>query len=261
MDLSDKYRPLEGLALDCIVDEQLPGGNMNSVRRVGDTVVRVAGPWTPTVHRYLSRLADAGVDWVPRPLDFDSDNEILTFVDGDVPEYPLPKWVWTDAALADAGRRLRELHDASIGFGEPDDRWQSPTHEPVEVICHNDFAPHNLAFRAGRIVGAIDFDMSSPGPRVWDLAYLVTRMVPLTTEELPGASGEDDWSRRIQLLLTVYGSESSEDDVVRVAIVRLRDLAEFSRRKAAQLDKPELRDHAVLYDRDAAYLEHWIRRQ
>lgn len=48
--------------------------------------------------------------------------------------------------------------------------WQSPAKVPEEVICHNDFAPHNLAFDEGRLVGAIDFDMCSPGPRLWDLA-------------------------------------------------------------------------------------------
>ena len=39
----------------------LAGGNMNAVVRQGDTVLRTAGPWTPTVHRHLSYLALAGV--------------------------------------------------------------------------------------------------------------------------------------------------------------------------------------------------------
>ena len=231
---------------------------MNSVRRVGDTVVRTAGPWTPTVHRYLSWLTDAGLDWVPRPIAIDGDDEVLSFVHGDVPEYPLPEWVWADEALADASRHLRELHDASVGFGTPDDQWQSPAHEPVEVMCHNDFAPHNLAFRDGCVVGAIDFDLSSPGPRVWDLAYLATRMVPLTSEWHEGAGREDQWPRRIRLMLDAYGGGISAESVVRVAIDRLRDLAEFSRRKAGQLGKTRLLDHAALYDRDAIYLEEWL---
>ena len=32
--------------------------------------------------------------------------------DGDVPLYPLPDWVWSDATLMDGARRLRELHAA-----------------------------------------------------------------------------------------------------------------------------------------------------
>lgn len=46
----------------------MAGGNMNAVERRGDCVLRNAGPWTPTVHRYLDHLAAGGVDWVPRPL-------------------------------------------------------------------------------------------------------------------------------------------------------------------------------------------------
>jgi len=237
------------------VDDELPGGNINAVVRDGDTVRRVAGPWTPTIHRYLDFLAEAGIDWIPRVLGTDGDREILSFVDGDVPLYPLPEWVWTDEALADAGRHLRALHDASIDFDRTDAIWQLPAREPAEVICHNDFAPHNIAFRDGAVVGVIDFDTGSPGPRIWDLAYLATRMAPLTADHSDGSPGEDQSHRRIQLMLDAYGSELDWVDVVRVAIIRLRDLARFSISKAHELDKPELLDHAAMYERDATYLE------
>ena len=228
---------------------------MNSVYRRGDTVVRVAGPWTPTVHRYLNHLAKSGVQEIPRPLGVEGRHEVLTFVEGDVPEYPLPSWVWTDQALAEATLRLRELHEASVGFDTAGATWQSTSHEPVEVICHNDFAPHNLTFVGGHVAGVIDFDLCSPGPRIWDLAYLATRMVPLTTQQHEGAPGEDQWSRRIGLLLDSYGRDLSSGSIVRTAIMRLRDLAVFSRAKAADLGKPELNDHAMLYERDADHLE------
>jgi len=236
------------------MDGELSGGNMNAVRRVGDTVTRVAGPWTPTIHGYLQHLADAGIDGIPRPLGVECDREILSFVEGDVPEYPLPEWVWTDAALVEAATILRRLHDASAGFDETDAIWQESGHEPIEVICHNDFAPHNLAFRDGHVVGVIDFDLASPGSRLWDLSLLATRIIPLTTEQHAGAAGEDDWDHRIRLLLDSYGSDLSIADVIRASVVRLRDEAEFSRRKAAELGKPELLDHSALYDRDATYL-------
>ena len=236
------------------MDGELRGGNMNAVRRVGDTVMRVAGPWTPTVHRYLQQLADAGIAGIPRPLGIADGHEILSFVAGDVPEYPLPAYVWTDPALAEAAAVLRRLHDASASLARSTGTWQSPSHEPAEVICHNDFAPHNLAFRYGRVVGVIDFDMASPGPRVWDLAYLATRMVPLTTERHEGTADEHDWTRRIRLMLGAYGSDIPPAEVIRVAIERLSDLAAFTRAKADELGKPELLDHAALYDRDADYL-------
>ena len=240
------------------MDEQLPGGNVNAVTRDGDTVRRIAGPWTPTIHRYLNHLATAGIDWIPRALGIDDDREILSFVEGEVPLYPLPRWVWTDDAFVDAARHLRALHEASIGFDTADPVWQAAAHEPAEVICHNDFAPHNLAFEGGRVVGAIDFDTSSPGPRIWDLAYLATRMVPLTSERHEGAAGEDQWHRRIQLMLDAYGSSIDWVDVVRAAVLRLADEAEFTRAKAEELDKPELLEHAALYDRDVAHLEEFL---
>jgi hypothetical protein len=236
------------------MDGLLPGGNMNAVERSGDTVLRNAGPWTPTVHRYLDYLALAGIDWAPRPIGLEGGRERLSFIDGDVPVYPLPDWVWSDSVLEEAARRLRELHDASIGFGLDGAVWQSRSKVPMEVICHNDFSPHNLAFRDGVFVGAIDFDMCSPGPRLWDIAYLATRIVPLGETPPENAPAMSDARRRVELLLTAYGSEATWSDVLRLAIVRLVDLADLSRDKAVELDKPHLVDDAVAYERDAQYL-------
>jgi hypothetical protein len=234
--------------------ELLPGGNMNAVERDGDTVTRHAGPWTATVHRYLRYLNRAGVDWIPEPLGVDGTRERLSYVRGEVPLYPLPVWVWEERVLVEGARRLRQLHDASIGFGVDGAVWQSPVKVPAEVICHNDFAPHNLAFDHGAIVGAIDFDMCSPGPRLWDLAYFATRAVPLTQEPMPGAPGMDQARKRVQVMLDAYGSEDMWDDVLRVAVLRLWDLADMSRGKAIELGKPELNSDADMYVRDATFL-------
>ena len=236
------------------MDGLLAGGNMNAVERLGDTVLRTSGPWTPTVHRYLDYLAMAGVDWAPRPLGVEDGREQLTFIAGEVPLYPLPAYVWNDSVLEDGAQRLRQLHDASIGFGVDGAIWQSPAKIPAEVICHNDFAPHNLAFVDGAIVGAIDFDMCSPGPRLWDIAYFATRAVPLTASTPPGAPAMADARRRVEIILRAYGSDASWHDVLRIAIIRLHDLAAMSIDKAAELSKPALLDDAAEYTRDAAFL-------
>ena len=236
------------------MDSMMTGGNMNQVERVGDSVRRVAGPWTPTVHRYLDYIRRGGVDWAPHPLGIDGDREVLSFIDGEVPVYPLPGWVWADAVLVDGAQRLRQLHDASIGFPLENAVWQSWTRVPVEVICHNDFAPHNLAFVDGAFVGAIDFDMCSPGPRIWDIAYFATRAVPLTAVVPAGAPDMADARRRVELILASYGSSATWHDVMLVAIRRLWDLAGFSISKADELGKPHLRDDALDYQRDAEYL-------
>jgi hypothetical protein len=232
---------------------------MNAVRRDGDTVRRMAGPWTPSVHRYMQQLVDSGVGGVPRPLGTDGDDELLTHLDGEVPLYPMPDWVWSDEVLQQGARLLRDLHDGSVGF-PLDDRalWQSPVRVPAEVICHNDFSPHNLVFSADhRILGVIDFDMCAPGPRVWDIGYFATRIVPLDAES---AVADAEVVRRIGLLLEAYGSHETVLQVIRVALLKLLDLEEFTTEAAVRLGKPELARDAAGYRADIARVRDLIAR-
>ena len=80
-------------------------------------------------------------------------------------------------------------------------------------------------------------------------------MVPLTAEHPENAPDPEQVDRRLELLLETYGSDHSRADVIRVAIIRLRDLAEFSRSKALELNKPNLESDAAQYERDASHLE------
>ena len=66
----------------------LPGGNVGGAVRVGDSVRRPTGPWTPAVHELLDFLADAGLERrIQRVLGIDDrDREILTFLPGRVLE-------------------------------------------------------------------------------------------------------------------------------------------------------------------------------
>ena len=62
------------------------GGNLNDAVRVGDTVRRRAGPWTPTVHELLGFLEAEGFP-APRPRGMDDrGREILEYIEGDA--YP-----------------------------------------------------------------------------------------------------------------------------------------------------------------------------
>jgi len=254
---SEVRRDGETVSYARTLGELLAGGNMNVVEREGDTVLRLAGPWTPTVHRYLDYLRRAGIAWAPRPIAIEGNRERLGFIDAEVPDYPLPDWVWRESVLVDGAARLRELHDASIGFALDDAVWQSRAKVPAEVICHNDFAPHNLAFADGALVGAIDFDMCSPGPRIWDIAYFATRAVPLTASTPSNAPGMDQARHRVEIILRAYGSTATWDDVIRLAVIRLIDLAEISREKAEELGKPALLENANDYERDAEFLSGW----
>lgn len=232
----------------------LGGGNMGGVVRRGRTVLRPSGPWTPAVHRLLSHLREAGVSGIPAPVGrTDDGREILTFVPGNVPSYPMPGWVWTRAALESASRLLRKIHDATAG-ADIAGPWRSPSHRPVEVICHNDFATYNLVFSDTEVVGAIDWDFASPGPRVWDLAYLAYRIVPLTTEDWGDGFTAQQREGRLELLLDAYGTAETPGSLLTTLRQRLLELAAFSDDAAARLGNPELATHAALYRRDAAHL-------
>ncbi len=70
--------------------EVLTGGAVNEVVRVGKTVHRSTGPWTPTVHALLHHLDEAEFDGAPKVLGIDEDGrEVLSFMEGETID-------WTD---------------------------------------------------------------------------------------------------------------------------------------------------------------------
>jgi Ser/Thr protein kinase RdoA (MazF antagonist) len=237
----------------------LRGGNDGETTRRGDRVFRTAGPWTPGVQRLMRHLREAGLDWVPEPLGIDDrGREVVRFIAGEVPNYPLPGYVWEERTLVEAGRMLREMHDAAAGYADPEAAWRQPVHEPVETICHNDVAPYNMVFREGRLVGLIDFDMASPGSRLWDMAYLAYRLAPLSApgNAEAGPFGTGEQLARLEVLVAAYGVDFPTGDVLRMAQARLVDLARYSEEvAAARTGNGELREHAALYRSDAVYIE------
>lgn len=246
-------------------EEVLAGGNSTAVVRRGDTVRRTAGPWTPTVHALLRHLRAHGITEVPEPLGTDEQGrEVLSYLPGDVANYPLPLWVWDESVLRDAGVLLRRVHDASVGFLAAGDApappiWQSAPHEPAEVVCHNDFAPYNLVFRDGVVVGLIDFDTASPGPRIWDLAYLGYRLVPLVADAGDGEGadvvGRLDPLARLDALVAAYGMRYSRREVLTVVVARLDELAAFTDERASATGRDDFREHAAMYRADARHIQ------
>ena len=101
-------------------EEVLAGGNMTAVVRVGDTVRRTAGAWTPTIHAFMRHLRAAGFTTVPEPLGIDDrGREVISLLPGAPATYPMPAFAWSDATLAAVARSLRAFHDASVGFVPP----------------------------------------------------------------------------------------------------------------------------------------------
>ena len=242
------------------MEEKLTGGNMAAVSRVGDTVRRSVGFWTPQVHKLLTHLQAQGIQEVPAPLGFDQQGrEILTFLPGIVGNDPLPQLLRSDEVLISAARLLRRIHDATQDvapgwlFG-----WQAPTREPVEVICHGDFAPYNCVFDQRKLVGVIDFDHAHPGSRAWDLAYAIYRFAPITAPSNPDGYGTmAEQCRRARLFCDAYGLRD-RTQIVQSILARLAYMADYLRQGA---EKGDMRmqanidaGHMVIYTSDFAYL-------
>ena len=243
--------------------EPMPGGNSGPVIRVGATVRRQAGPWTPRVHQLMRALRERGLTEVPEPLGLDEDGrEVVEYIKGDVGIYPMPQWVWSDHLLVDVGRSLREVHDAGAGLGLPRDGWRRRAVEPVEVLCHGDATPYNAVCRDGRLTAWIDWDYALPGPRGWDVGYAAYRWISLTPPGHQDGLVADlpEQRRRLVLLCEAYGG-ISPDEVLHWAVARLDDLIAYSIERVEAGDETFIRTtaegHRAVYEADVA----WIRRE
>ena len=177
---------------------RLEGGNVGGAVRIGRTVRRPVGPWTPAVHRLLDHLNERGLRATPHVLGTDArDREVLTYLPGRIVD--VDDELLSDAQLADLTRWTRELHDATQGWHDQGP-WRYFDVDGAEVVGHNDVAPYNVVFDGDRVVGVFDWDLSGPTTRLFELAHLAWSGVPLY-RPTPDA----DVARRLQLMASTYG--------------------------------------------------------
>jgi Ser/Thr protein kinase RdoA (MazF antagonist) len=180
-------------------EELLHGGNVNEVVRIGNAVHRSANRST-FIHELLLHLDKQGFEGAPKFIGIDDmGREILSFIPGEVPgnDYPdFKPYIWTDASLIKCGELLRNYHDATVGFRTTSNKpsivkdWLVPEGWKDEVICHNDAALYNIVFKGELPIALIDFDMAAPGPRIWDIVYMLYTSVPLTGFSIDYATGK-----------------------------------------------------------------------
>jgi hypothetical protein len=189
----------------------LSGGFVTEAVKVGDTVRRAVGPWSPAVHALLEHLESAGYDGAPRYLGMDErGREVLSFVEGVVPDGAHPGVV-TDLALRDVGGLVRSLHRTVEGFKLPPGRhWHfaSLGGPGPHVVCHHDLSPKNTVFRNGRAVAFIDWDLATPEAPIHDVVHAAWQFVPLASDEACARQGwprPPERGRRLRLLLDAYG--------------------------------------------------------
>ena len=101
-----------------MTEHALGGGNVAAgVVRVGDTVRKPAGFWTPAVDALLTHLRRAGFTGAPQPLGQDDQGrQVLEYVPGPM---AMDQPRLDEAGLHRVGRLIRELHDRSAGFSPP----------------------------------------------------------------------------------------------------------------------------------------------
>jgi len=190
-------------------EEVLHGGTANRgmVVRVGDTVRRPQRSTSPATHALLRHLADVGFEGAPRFLGVDEQQrEVLSFLPGTPVVPPYPDWALTDEALVSVADLVRAYHRAASAFDPAPYRWP-PSPPPPFVdggnafVSHNDLNLDNVVFRDGHAVALIDFDLASPGSRLWDVACAARLWAPLRD---PADRAHTRPLERLRLFLDAY---------------------------------------------------------
>lgn len=219
-------------------EEVLAGGNLSHVVRVGVTVRRPTGPWTPTIHALLRHLDD--FDGAPRLLGIDDQGrEILEHMPGAM-AWPEMGVLATDDGLARAADLLRRYHEAVADFVVPADAvWQFPDMAPDcepfvggegMIVCHNDCAAWNLVMGGDRWA-FIDWDVAGPRPRIWDVAYAIRGMVLVDWDTDP--------RHRVEVFADAYGLDAIERRrLPEVVVARIQSSIDLMRRRGEAGEEP-----------------------
>ncbi|RUR04982.1 phosphotransferase enzyme family protein [Legionella sp. km772] len=244
----------------------LSGGRENQIIKIGNTVHRPTGRWTKQIHELLLHLRQSGFYAAPEPLGFDEQGrEIVSFIEGDVSNYPLSPNASSIKALVSAALLLRSFHDTTQSFLETiifeNTDWQLPARQPYEVICHGDYAPYNIVLDGEVAVGIIDFDTCHPGPRVWDIAYALYRWCPFTNPKNQDGFGcIQEQIKRARLFCRSYGlADEKRLILAELMVERLQKLVDFMFSQADLGDETYKlnikNEHHLLYLEDIKYIK------
>ena len=238
-------------------------GNVNTVQRVGDTVRRPIGRWTPTVHALLRHLEDVGFAGAPRVLGIDEHGrEVLSYLPGEVARRPWPAVLRHGRGLAALAQLLREYHAAVRGFRPPTGaQWRAPdvAWRPGHIVRHGDIGPWNSVWDGDRLVGLIDWEFAEPGHPLEDIAQLAWYAVPLRAAEHCRAAGFDqtpDQRQRLHALCEAYGTGPRDvlDALVGLQAKELARTSELARRGVEPWASFAAHGDEEEFEADAAWL-------
>jgi hypothetical protein len=199
------------------LDPEFASDSLRVVGRIGTTVVRRTGWWSPAVQALLRHLEEIGFPESVRFLGIDGDgNEVLTYIDG---VSGLAAWrkVIPEAGLREYARLIRRYHDAVLGYVPPADaEWMTEQHplRPGEIVTHGDVGPWNTVWRGDAAVGLLDWDLAGPRPPLHDVAYALEYAVPFRSDEDAiaqiGFPEAPDRKARIRIFAEAYGLEGTD---------------------------------------------------
>ena len=247
-------------------DQYLEGGRKGKIiLDQSGMIKRPRKEWTPTTQRFLKFISDKDCIIVPKPMGYDASHECVSFVEGNVYNYPLPTEIQSNSLLKSCARLLKTYHKLSSGFlGKLNgsEIWMLPPREPFEVIAHGDFAPYNTVLSSdnSQAIALIDFDTIHPASILWDLSYSIYRWAPLKSDSNNDSFGSlRQKIERTKLFCDTYGVENeSRELLISTLVERLNALINFILLEAKNGDEDFIQNirqqHHLKYSEDIEFL-------
>lgn len=160
----------------------ISGGRLNRGRlvRLGDFVLRPADE-DPSIELLMVEVGKVFVG-IPKTFGRDSQGRLkVEWIEGECAESFEEDEDESKIRLLSIGALLRGLHDSTAKIASQNLATLRASLDPSgvhEVICHGDAGPGNIVFREGKAFALIDWEMSAPGRRSWDLATALRYWAP-----------------------------------------------------------------------------------
>jgi hypothetical protein len=231
--------------------------------RIGGTVRRPAGAWSPTVHDLLRSLRATGLAFVPEPFGFDEKGrEVLSFLAGRDQDWPFLPEIRTDRGAENLGRLALRLRTALAAYECPPDAvWQAASGppQPGEAVQHGDLGPWNLLWdNDGEVCGVLDWDFAGPGDPWYDTGHLAWFTVPFQDDERAHERGfASPPDRPARLHSYARGAQVDPAHLVRTVLRTQQEYAHRVRTRTAGV-WPKLRE--LGFDGKALDDSAWTRR-